>query len=76
MSLQVRIWEGGFFSWYTYVELAAIERTAQRPAAGRQAVPGIEPIPTVVPVPGTRPSGTPMPSAAAEPPTPGVTIIR
>jgi hypothetical protein len=84
MSLQVRIWEGGLFSWYTYVELAAIETTASRPASGQAPVPGPEAIPKIVPAPGVTPvpsavpapSLVPMPSAAAEPLTPATTITR
>jgi hypothetical protein len=70
MSLQVRIWEGGAFSWYTYVELAAIEMTASRPTSGY--APALTPVPSAAPVPGL----TPTPSASAEPVTPPVTIMR
>lgn len=86
MSLQVRIWEGGAFSWYTYVELAAIETTASRPASGQMSVPGHEAIPRIVPAPAVTPapSAVPapglapaqMPSAAVEPVTPGTTVTR
>jgi hypothetical protein len=70
MSLQVRIWEGGAFSWYTYVELAAIETTAGRPVSSQAPVPS--PAPALTPAP----SLAPMPSAAAEPVTPGTTVTR
>jgi hypothetical protein len=84
MSLQVRIWEGGAFSWYTYVELAAIEMTASRPTSGYAPVPAHEAIPKIVPAPAPPvtpsaapvPSLTPMPSASAEPVTPPVMITR
>jgi hypothetical protein len=39
MTLQVRIWEGGLFSWYTYVELAAVETGASRAQGGAGAAP-------------------------------------
>jgi hypothetical protein len=84
MSLQVRIWEGGAFSWYTYVELAAIEMTASRPTSGYapvpapEAIPKIVPAPAVTPVPSVAPAPglTPMPSASAEPVTPAITVTR
>lgn len=84
MSLQVRIWEGGFLSWYTYVELAAIEMTASRPASGHAPVPGPAAIPKIVPAPGMTPvpsavptpSLAPMPSASVEPVTPAATVTR
>jgi hypothetical protein len=50
-QLQVRIWEGGPFSWYTYVELAAVETMGGRPHQG--SAPGA--------------SGAPAPSAAPKP---------
>ena len=43
-SLQVRIWEGGPFSWYTYLELAAVE-------TGTRLNPGSAPVPSSVPEP-------------------------
>ena len=73
MTLQVRIWEGGAFSWYTYVELAAIETGASRPPSGQAPVPVPAPLPSAAPGPGIAP--TPMPSAAADPVTPA-TITR
>jgi hypothetical protein len=49
MTLQVRVWEGGLFSWYTYVELAAVEMGAAR---SQSATPSasftpVTPAPTV-----------------------------
>ncbi|MGH7322140.1 MAG: hypothetical protein ACRELA_21305 [Candidatus Rokuibacteriota bacterium] len=32
-SLQVRVWEGGLFDWYTYLELAASRATARATSA-------------------------------------------
>jgi hypothetical protein len=66
-SLQVRIWEGGLFSWYTYVEMAAIG-VAQKSTTGTHS----EVTPKVVPGPGM----TPAPSASADPASPSATIIR
>jgi hypothetical protein len=80
MSLQVRIWEGGLFSWYTYVELAAIGMTAHKPAgvSPSEPLPKIVPVPGMTPVPssGPAPSGTRPPSASADPASPSATIIR
>jgi hypothetical protein len=54
-SLQVRIWEGGPFSWYTYLELAAIEMTGPRsglaPASGSSLSPSAAPRPSISVVP-------------------------
>lgn len=37
-QLQVRVWEGGPFSWYTYVELAAVEMSRGRQHLGSAPV--------------------------------------
>jgi hypothetical protein len=80
MSLQVRIWEGGPFSWYTYVEMAAIEVGTTRATSGHVPMPGQEGVPRIVPapVPGAAPAldPTPRPSASADSMTPAVTITR
>jgi hypothetical protein len=79
MSLQVRIWEGGAFSWYTYLELAAIEMTAGRPASSQAPTSSPAAMPRIVPmtpVPAAEPSLTPPPPAAAEPVSPATTITR
>ncbi|MGH7334721.1 MAG: hypothetical protein ACREKS_18640 [Candidatus Rokuibacteriota bacterium] len=78
MSLQVRIWEGGIFSWYTYVELAAIEMSASRPTSGHETIPKIVPAPAVTPVPSAvpAPSLAPMPSASVESVTPASAVTR
>jgi hypothetical protein len=60
-QLQVRIWEGGPFSWYTYVELAAVETMAGRPRVGS-------------PAPGATPA--PRPSASAIPDAPAPVVTR
>jgi hypothetical protein len=62
-SLQVRIWEGGPFSWYTYLELAAVEMT------GRSGL---------APVPGSSlsPSAAPRPSVSVVPDSPAPVITR
>ena len=61
MTLQVRIWESGLFSWYTYVELAAVEMAPGRPHAGSPGVPA---------------SATPAPSASFTPVTPAPVVTR
>jgi hypothetical protein len=66
-QLQLRIWEGGPFSWYTFLELAAVETVAGRPN------PGSAPVPSSVPDPGSAPK--PSASVAPDPPAPLV-IIR
>jgi len=84
MTLQVRIWEGGPFSWYTYVEMAAIEMTTSRATPGLAPVPGPEGIPKIVPAPAVTPVPSaapapglaPRPSASVEPVTPAITITR
>ena len=55
-QLQVRVWEGGPFAWYTYLELAAVEMGASRP-------PSAAPVPSSAPAPGQ----TPKPSASVIP---------
>jgi hypothetical protein len=65
-QLQVRIWEGGPLSWYTYVELAAVETSAGRPH------PGSVPVPSSTPAPGE----APKPSASVIPPAPAPVITR
>jgi hypothetical protein len=65
-SLQVRIWEGGPFSWYTYLELAAVEM------AGARLNPGSAPVPSSVPAP----SVAPKPSASVVPDAPAPVIAR
>jgi hypothetical protein len=54
-SLQVRIWEGGPFSWYTYVELAAIE------IGGTRASLAPAPMPSAAPIPGATVPVAPAP---------------
>ena len=58
-SLQIRVWEGGLFSWYTYLELAAVEMGASR------ANPGAAPVPSSAPAPleAPKPSASVMPDA-------------
>jgi hypothetical protein len=65
-SLQVRIWEGGPFSWYTYLELAAVEMAGARPTSGS------------VPAPGgaLSPSAAPRPSISVVPDSPAPVITR
>jgi hypothetical protein len=72
-SMQVRIWEGGPLSWYTYVEMTAIGVTPKSASSGRA-----ESLPRVVPAPGMTPapSSGHVPSVSAEPASPGATIIR
>jgi hypothetical protein len=65
-SLQVRIWEGGPFSWYTYLELAAVEMTGARPTSGSGSVPGTS----------TSPSAAPRPSISVVPDAPAPVITR
>ena len=65
-SLQVRVWEGGPLSWYTYLELAAVENIAGRPASGAAPVPSS--------TPGT--GLTPKPSASATPNSPAPVVAR
>jgi hypothetical protein len=65
-QLQVRIWEGGPLSWYTYVELAAAEMAAGRPH------PGSVPVPSSTPTP----SEAPKPSASVIPDAPAPVITR
>jgi hypothetical protein len=65
-SLQVRVWEGGPFSWYTYLELAAVETVAGRPA------PGVTPVPSSTP----GPAPAPKPSAWAIPDVPAPAVAR
>jgi hypothetical protein len=64
-QLQVRIWEGGLFSWYTFLELAAVETVAGRSS------PGVTPVPSSIPTPGApaKPSASVVPDA----PTPIIT---
>ena len=63
-SLQVRIWEGGPFSWYTYLELASVETLAVRPG------PGVAPVPSSTPTPGAAPK--PSASVIRDAPAPAV----
>ena len=63
-TLQVRIWEGGLFSWYTYVEVSAVEMTAGRPHAGPAPAPGSGSAPSVAP------------SASFTPVTPAPVVTR
>ena len=65
-SLQVRIWEGGPFSWYTFLELAVIEMMAGQPA------PGPAPMPSSAPAP----AADPKPSASFAPDAPAPVITR
>jgi len=44
-SLRVRVWEGGFFSWYTYLELAAVETGVAQPSPGAAPGPEVAPKP-------------------------------
>src|SRR5262245_10629311 len=65
-SLQVRIWEGGPFSWYTYLELASVETMAGR------SNPGGAPVPSSTPTPGA----VPKPSASVIPDAPAPVVAR
>jgi hypothetical protein len=57
-SLHVRIWEGGPFSWYTYVELVAVEMSPGRPGSSQAPVSRAAPAPTAAPMPSV--SGVPV----------------